>query len=137
MKRRGHGDLARFALLRSCVVLPILTASGQPYLKVFPHLDPRVHRVVRKVVRGLEHARDGSIIPDDHVRVRDAVPFEDAHLMEPQFNVPNAFDSRVFDCRHAYKPDDAKDEQLRSIWLVRFFEVALMAIVYSKVAKPD
>lgn len=132
MKRPVHGFAEGVSLLECLVPSGVNPVSGKPGVKVFPHRDQRVCKIVRKVVRGLMHYRDNTVIlPDDHLLVDDGVevPAEYRDLLEEDFFVPEAFESRVFDFRQSERLMRETNGAINCIWLVKFFDVPFMVTV--------
>ena len=110
-------------------MVPVETPEGQRY-KVYPGRDPRVMRVVRKIVRGLCHYHHVmSPVPDELVWadvLKYAVPDEFLSAMEYAH-----CDSSI---AH-YRFQVFNDEDIHSAWLLTLFERRTFVAVVGPVAK--
>jgi hypothetical protein len=96
-----------------------VTVDGQDRKMIYPGDDPRVIRIIRKIVRGLSH----------HHRVEDGI--EDARIRADvlRFSIPDDLwssgtfhktGSDIF--RYWYKTFDKDDKELSSLWILTFFD---------------
>lgn len=100
--------------------------NGEIREVIFPGTDPRVLRVVRKVVRGLSH----------HHALETAVPDNRIWADVMKYEIPKEFlDDMAFEHREAdiaqYRYSALQYEGIRSAWLITFFEqVQFIALVF-------
>ncbi|MGO9404750.1 MAG: hypothetical protein ACLPVW_14905 [Terriglobales bacterium] len=118
-KRTRHGEQAVRSIASQFVSSSILNAQGMPYQRVFPLNDPRVVRVLKKIVRGLAHFQTGDVITADRVELRPAtLPLPTAFQddLSAILVVPGVFSAHaVF-----FSGSDASD--MHSLWVLEFFE---------------
>lgn len=101
------------------IIRPTQTDSGERH-KIYPAEDPRVLRVIRKVIRGLaSYHRLFPYVPDENVWA-DVLRYE----------IPSQFMSMM--TYHHREPDIAEywyavldSDEIHSAWLLRFFETAI------------
>jgi len=131
--RGTHGLNEVHSISKQLVSSPILDARGHPFRRVFPHKDPRVVRVLKKVVRGLAHFQTGDIVADDRVSVLPENPPFPAyqHELTDVFSLPEVFIARAFFPRLAGGLD------LHSTWLLEFFGAVRFYGLVEKEAKTD
>ncbi len=132
-ERPDHGEKEVRSIAAQFVASPILNERGSPYQRIFPHKDPRVVRVLKKIVRGLEHFRTRDIIPDDRVELSPGtLPLPTAYQddLTAVFVVPHVFSARAF----FFTGSDAAD--MHSLWVLDFFESARFYAVITSVGGP-
>jgi hypothetical protein len=125
--RRSFAQLDGRRRLRDLVekLVPMEMPEGERHM-IYPGRDPRVMRVVRKVIRGLSH----------HHRLRS--PLSDAQVWADvqQFLVPPQFDagmtqSHVEEDVLQYQFWLLDDDDFHTCWVLRFFNrTAFFGIVY-------
>jgi hypothetical protein len=99
-----------------CVVRPV-ELDGKPRHKVYPGEDPRVIRVVKKVVRGLSHYHNVlSAVPESRVWV-DVMKYR----VPPKFLPEMIYAHRERDIAE-YRYSLIDDLGIQSAWLITFFE---------------
>jgi hypothetical protein len=95
-------------------------ADGKRRHKVYPGEDPRVIRVVKKIVRGLSH----------HHGIETAVPESRVWVDVLKYHIPEEFVSEMI-CQHReadiaeYRYAVVDDCGIKSAWLMTFFEKVL------------
>jgi hypothetical protein len=107
-----------------------MTVEGRERHMIFPGRDPRVTRIVRKIIRGLSH----------HLQLLTSVSNEQVWVDVQQFVLPSEFDEAfveghverdVFEYRYCLTPEE---EHLHSAWIVRLFSrTPFFGIVYRSV----
>ena len=91
--------------------------DGQDRSMVYPHRDPQVVRLLRKIVRGLSSFHGlGDAIPDTHVRI-----------LPDLYALPEEFSSWLTHCHReeeviTYSFGRCDIEGVRSFWRMTFFE---------------
>jgi hypothetical protein len=110
----GRGDVR--AVAATLVPSPILNEYGQPYQRIFPCNDPRVVRVLKKIVRGLAYHCWKKVIADERVNIR--VP--------PYPLLPTSYDdlSTIYEVPHVFKSRACflGEDDLHSVWILDFFD---------------
>lgn len=97
----------------------VKTSDGERH-QIFPANDPRVLRILRKIIRGLHYHHDlWNPVPDDMVFVdslRVKIPEEFTAAMSIHHREPDIF-------QYQYEVfDEFEDIPMSSAWLLRFFE---------------
>jgi hypothetical protein len=122
----GRGDV--WAIASQLVSSPILNEYGRPYQRIFPCRDPRVVRVLKKIIRGLAYSHRRDVIADERVAVTARplpLPIEIHEGLAPVYTVPHVFKSR------AYFSDTG---DFHSFWVLEFFDnVRLMGWIWDEV----
>ncbi|MGA2966387.1 MAG: hypothetical protein ABSD64_09250 [Terriglobales bacterium] len=131
-ERPLHGEKEVRSITAQFVASPILNELGSPYQRIFPHKDPRVVRVLKKIVRGLEHFRTGDVIPEDRVEMHPSTfPLPAAYQddLTEVFVVPSVFSAHAF----FFSGTDASD--MHSLWVLEFFESARFYAMIASVGR--
>lgn len=96
-----------------------VTGDGQDRQMIYPGEDPRVIRIIKKIVRGLSY----------HHRVEDGIQDERIRADVLRFAVPDdLWDTGTFlrtgsdIFRYWYKRFDLDDKELTSLWILTFFD---------------
>jgi hypothetical protein len=130
--RPGHGVTEVRSIAAQFVPSPILNVHGSPFQRIFPHKDPRVVRVLKKIVRGLQHFRTKNVISEDRVSLHPAtipVPAEYENCLTGVFVVPDVFSA------HACFFNSSDDVEMHSLWVLKFLENARFYAVISNVGE--
>src|ERR1700677_4617530 len=104
----------------------ILKPDGTPYKKIFPLRDPRVVRIIRKIVRGFCFKCCKKVVTDES-RVHLQTSNQPANLraaMENIFEAPGTFSA------HGLIAD--ADAQVDSVWLLSFYDNVHVEAVVSR-----
>lgn len=107
--------------LRCCAThsVPNTQCAGSPYQRIFPHNDPRVVRVLKKIVRGLAYSKKGDVIAEDRVG-----------LIPPTCPPPTGFQddfTPVYVVQHVFGAwalffSEPEASDMHSLWVLEFLE---------------
>jgi hypothetical protein len=102
--------------------------SGQDRHMVYPGNDPRVVRVVRKIVRGLSYYHNiSSPLPEERIFV-DILKYEvpESFLSEMEFHDR---DTDIVEYRYQV----LNEQEIESAWIITFFQTVTFIAIVSKV----